>query len=174
MQLQCLSYKHLTFRPAAVLSASFILSLLAHHHVLLRNEPRVANIIATPAKQHWRFERVTMARSRTNMANKANKIAHSISPPSRRSARIAARQKLEATSTDKRPAKEKNKSRTWNMSEYRRNPKRKATEAQVPNYNIPENLLEEALRPLSASEIEEWEGWIEIESDPVSEIRKEP
>ena len=31
-----------------------------------------------------------------------------------------------------------------------------------------EKLLEESFRPLSASEIEEWEGWIEIESDPVS------
>lgn len=54
------------------------------------------------------------------------------------------------------------------MTEHRRNPKRKAAETPATNYKIPENLLEESFRPLSASEIEEWEGWIEIESDPVS------
>jgi ubiquitin carboxyl-terminal hydrolase L5 len=58
------------------------------------------------------------------------------------------------------------------MTEHRRNPKRKAAETPAINYKIPENLLEESLRPLSASEIEGWEGWIEIESDPVSIPRR--
>lgn len=54
--------------------------------------------------------------------------------------------------------------------EPRRNPKRKAqeqAEEQAKALNIPENLLEEALAPMTPEEIQEWEGWQELESDPV-------
>lgn len=112
-----------------------------------------------------------MARLRTSTANKANKIAHATEQPSRRSARIAARQALDATSTDTLRGK-KNRPPVTTMNEHRRNPKRKAAETPALNYKLPDNLLEEALRPLSPREIEEWEGWIEIESDPVSDVPK--
>ncbi|ODA83386.1 hypothetical protein RJ55_01900 [Drechmeria coniospora] len=51
----------------------------------------------------------------------------------------------------------------------RRNPKRKANEDSSQHMYeeyLPEKLVEEALRPLTANEIEEWEGWAEIESEP--------
>lgn len=57
------------------------------------------------------------------------------------------------------------------MSETKRNPKRKAAEASKNLNNLPDNLLEEALAPLSITDIEEWEGWIELESEPVSFIK---
>lgn len=53
------------------------------------------------------------------------------------------------------------------MEEPRRNPKRKASETPKHTTNLPDNLLEEALAPLSAKDIEDWEGWIELESEPV-------
>lgn len=54
------------------------------------------------------------------------------------------------------------------MSEPRRNPKRKACEpANEVNQRInSDELLNEALAPLSQEDIEEWEGWIELESEP--------
>jgi hypothetical protein len=30
--------------------------------------------------------------------------------------------------------------------------------------------LDEALRPLTAADVEEWEGWVELESEPVSSM----
>ncbi|KAJ4164157.1 hypothetical protein LMH87_005842 [Akanthomyces muscarius] len=50
-------------------------------------------------------------------------------------------------------------------SEKRRNPKRKAA-APPQSHVLPDNLLEEAMRPLTSEEIEEWDGWIELESEP--------
>lgn len=57
---------------------------------------------------------------------------------------------------------------TSGLSEPRRNPKRKAAEAARESISLPDNLLDEALRPLSPADIEEWEGWVELESEPVS------
>lgn len=54
------------------------------------------------------------------------------------------------------------------MTELRRNPKRKASEPVKHLGATPSELLQEALRPLEQKEIEEWEGWIEMESEPVS------
>ncbi|XP_044715514.1 ubiquitin carboxyl-terminal hydrolase, family 1 domain-containing protein [Hirsutella rhossiliensis] len=52
----------------------------------------------------------------------------------------------------------------------RRNPKRAANEAAEhvarDGVALPDDLLMEALRPLSAEEIEAWEGWVELESEP--------
>jgi ubiquitin carboxyl-terminal hydrolase L5 len=45
----------------------------------------------------------------------------------------------------------------------RRNPKRKAT-PEV--FDLPEEMLEAALAPVRPEELQEWEGWIELESDP--------
>ncbi|KAJ6783995.1 hypothetical protein PWT90_06906 [Aphanocladium album] len=47
----------------------------------------------------------------------------------------------------------------------RRNSKRKAA-APPQSHVLPDNLLEEALKPLSSDDIEEWDGWIELESEP--------
>lgn len=55
------------------------------------------------------------------------------------------------------------------MSQSRRNPKRKANNAAAAKVDLPDHLLEEALAPLTAQEIEEWEGWVELESEPVSD-----
>ncbi|OBS22162.1 hypothetical protein FPOA_08498 [Fusarium poae] len=55
------------------------------------------------------------------------------------------------------------------MSGPRRNPKRKACEAADEvnhRINSGDELLNEALAPLSQEDIEEWEGWIELESEP--------
>jgi hypothetical protein len=52
----------------------------------------------------------------------------------------------------------------------RRNAKRKATtisQKTAEMTTIPENILEESLRPLTQQELEEWDGWLEIESEPV-------
>jgi ubiquitin carboxyl-terminal hydrolase L5 len=54
------------------------------------------------------------------------------------------------------------------MSGPRRNPKRKASEAANElNHRLnSDELLDEALAPLSLKDVEEWEGWIELESEP--------
>ncbi|KAF9762509.1 hypothetical protein IL306_003391 [Fusarium sp. DS 682] len=54
------------------------------------------------------------------------------------------------------------------MNGPRRNPKRKASEAANElNHRIEsDQLLDEALAPLSLKDIEDWEGWIELESEP--------
>ncbi|KAG8426502.1 hypothetical protein J3459_008069 [Metarhizium acridum] len=52
------------------------------------------------------------------------------------------------------------------MDRPRRNPKRKALE-NIDSPDVPpRELLEEACSPLTSQEIEEWEGWIELESEP--------
>ncbi|KAK1251448.1 hypothetical protein MKX07_006927 [Trichoderma sp. CBMAI-0711] len=55
---------------------------------------------------------------------------------------------------------------TSSPKEPRRNPKRKAAEAATEALDLPDNLLDEALRPLTAADVEEWEGWVELESEP--------
>jgi hypothetical protein len=57
------------------------------------------------------------------------------------------------------------------MGEPRRNPKRKVAESAHSHLNVPEKLLEETLSPLTTSEIEGLEGWVELESEPVSLLR---
>ncbi|KAF4962959.1 hypothetical protein FSARC_8985 [Fusarium sarcochroum] len=54
------------------------------------------------------------------------------------------------------------------MSGPRRNPKRKASEAanEANRLTNSDELLNEALAPLSQEDILEWEGWIELESEP--------
>lgn len=55
------------------------------------------------------------------------------------------------------------------MSEPSRNPKRKASEAaNQTTTTLPDKLLDEALAPLTPRDVQEWEGWIELESEPVS------
>ncbi|KAK8922424.1 Ubiquitin carboxyl-terminal hydrolase isozyme L5 [Metarhizium anisopliae] len=52
------------------------------------------------------------------------------------------------------------------MDRPRRNPKRKALE-NIDAPDVPHHqLLEKACSPLTSQEIEEWEGWIELESEP--------
>ncbi|KAF4437071.1 Ubiquitin carboxyl-terminal hydrolase isozyme L5 [Fusarium acutatum] len=54
------------------------------------------------------------------------------------------------------------------MSGLRRNPKRKASEAANElNHRLnSDELLDKALAPLSIKDVEEWEGWVELESEP--------
>lgn len=47
--------------------------------------------------------------------------------------------------------------------ETRRNPKRRAA-PEI--FDIPEEILEEALKPMADGEVEDWQGWVEFESDP--------
>ena len=56
----------------------------------------------------------------------------------------------------------------------RRNPKRDAAEMAEPqamDTRSHEELLDEALAPMKTEEFEEWEGWVELESEPVSTLR---
>lgn len=61
------------------------------------------------------------------------------------------------------------------MERPRRNPKRKVSETADENTNadteasneLASDLLEKACSPLTPHEIEEWQGWIELESEPV-------
>ncbi|PTB62444.1 cysteine proteinase [Trichoderma citrinoviride] len=73
-----------------------------------------------------------------------------------------------ATSTIvvKAPEASADSSSTSSLNEPRRNPKRKAAEAATEALNLPDNLLDEALRPLTAADVEEWDGWVELESEP--------
>lgn len=55
----------------------------------------------------------------------------------------------------------------------RRNPKRLASSLMETSYTqidvpSPEVILEEALAPMGQEESEAWEGWVELESEPVS------
>lgn len=92
-------------------------------------------------------------------------------PPTgyRRSKRLAKQPTV--TQSHKKDAKVKKPRRKMSQSksaasDQRRNPKRKA--AALPQSHVqPDDLLEEALKPLSTEEIELWDGWIEIESEPV-------
>jgi ubiquitin carboxyl-terminal hydrolase L5 len=79
----------------------------------------------------------------------------SITPSLRRSNRLASKPTQQTKATVA-------------MSGPRRNPKRKASEAaNEVNHRINSGeLLNEALAPLSQHDIEEWEGWIELESEP--------
>lgn len=61
------------------------------------------------------------------------------------------------------------------MDRLRRNPKRKVsgtaderTNAQVEASNdLASDLLDKACSPLTPQDIEEWQGWVELESEPV-------
>ena len=89
--------------------------------------------------------------------------------PRRRSSRLEAKRTAPSPEPAARPAKSIEKClRTGTMSESRRNPKRKASEPIKAVEGPSANLLEEALKPLEPAEIEQWEGWVELESEPVS------
>ena len=52
----------------------------------------------------------------------------------------------------------------------RRNPKRTASAMASPRAVKEfdhEDILDETLKPIEAEELEEWTGWIELESEPV-------
>lgn len=85
--------------------------------------------------------------------------------PLRRSSR-----QTPASAADKTREASAETASTSSLSEPRRNPKRKAAEVARESINLPDNLLDEALRPLTPTDIEEWDGWVELESEPVSFI----
>ncbi|KAJ6440904.1 Ubiquitin carboxyl-terminal hydrolase isozyme L5 [Purpureocillium lavendulum] len=75
--------------------------------------------------------------------------------------------KREGTGWEDELASPKKKAKAMGGPDSRRNPKRKAAEAEtIQALVLPDNPLEEALRPLTADEIAEWEGWAEVESEP--------
>lgn len=54
------------------------------------------------------------------------------------------------------------------MEKLRRNPKRKVTEAaQNDPDNEADDLLWKACSSLTVQDIEDWQGWVELESEPV-------
>ncbi|KAM0511564.1 hypothetical protein ACHAPE_009714 [Trichoderma viride] len=79
--------------------------------------------------------------------------------------RRSSRQTL-ASAVDKTREASAETASTSSLSEPRRNTKRKAVEVARESINLPDNLLDEALRPLTLTDIEEWEGWVELESEP--------
>ncbi|KPM35759.1 hypothetical protein AK830_g10815 [Neonectria ditissima] len=80
-----------------------------------------------------------------------------IQTPPRRSSRLASRLAVN-------PRQDRAVSAT--MSEPSRNSKRKASEAAKQATQSVDKLLDEALAPLTCKDVEEWEGWIELESEP--------
>lgn len=50
----------------------------------------------------------------------------------------------------------------------RRNPARKAAPKAGEEYNLPDNLLEETVAAIKDEESADWQGWVELESEPVS------
>lgn len=96
--------------------------------------------------------------------------AQSSSQPLRRSSRRSHRPvRLSNELFSAPPARKKRLASSKIMTEpSRQNPKRKASEPARRANGLPSDLLSEALRPLESSEIEEWDGWIELESEPVS------
>ncbi len=103
----------------------------------------------------------------------ANKLPERDSPPpsgrrrSKRLARPGIVVQIRRKKPDGKTASRKMSQSDLASSEKRRNPKRKAA-APPQSHVLPDNLLEEAMRPLTSEEIEEWDGWIELESEPVS------
>lgn len=105
--------------------------------------------------------------------NVADNTPAESSPPStnlRRSTRLSKLDRIvpvRVTKPNDRKPRRKMSQAESTASEPRRNAKRKAAlSPQVPD--VPNNLLEEALKPLDSAEIEDWGGWIELESEPVS------
>jgi hypothetical protein len=49
----------------------------------------------------------------------------------------------------------------------RRNPKRKSSQVSNSSPGLPDDLLAAAYEPVTDQERHEWEGWVELESDPV-------
>lgn len=101
--------------------------------------------------------------------DKADETVPECQPLRRSGRRVSKPSRLSPDPVPLRP-RSRNKSTTpaKNMSEPRRNPKRKASEPTKITADLHSDLLHEALRPLDAKEIEDWEGWIELESEPVS------
>lgn len=91
-----------------------------------------------------------------------------VQPTNRASASAGGGKRQSPEAEDAPPQK---KARTVDEAAPRRNPKRAAHEAAEHAAKhgaaLPDDLLMEALRPLSAREIEAWEGWVELESEPV-------
>lgn len=50
----------------------------------------------------------------------------------------------------------------------RRNPPRKATASPLPEVPLPDDVLLEAFAPMRPEELQQWRGWTEVESEPVS------
>lgn len=107
--------------------------------------------------------------ARVTDASKSDASSASASLPLRRSTRHRAA-KAAQPAADPAPPRgaRKTSAAKATMDEPRRNPKRKASEPPKRLDGLPSDLLEEALKPLTQAEIEEWEGWIELESEPVS------
>ena len=49
----------------------------------------------------------------------------------------------------------------------RRNPQRKAAVEAAQAFGVPDNLLEQALAPLADKDRQQWQGWTDLESEPV-------
>lgn len=100
--------------------------------------------------------------------------------PMRRSARqataSAAGSKRQSPEVEDLPPPKR--ARTMREPEQRRNPKRKVSEevnSQArETADLSDNLLEETLKPLSAADIQEWDGWAEVESEPVNAAHATP
>ncbi|KND93098.1 Ubiquitin carboxyl-terminal hydrolase isozyme L5 [Tolypocladium ophioglossoides CBS 100239] len=128
------------------------------------DEPTADN---TPDEAANKFSDETAKKARAETEDSASEDR-----PLRRSGRqataSAAGSKRQSPEVEELPPPKR--TRTMSEPEQRRNPKRKASE-EVNNQArettvLSENLLEEALKPLSAADIQEWDGWAEVESEP--------
>ncbi|PNY24403.1 Ubiquitin carboxyl-terminal hydrolase isozyme L5 [Tolypocladium capitatum] len=89
-------------------------------------------------------------------------------PSARQATASAAGSKRQSPEVERPPPPKR--ARTMSEPEQRRNPKRKAGEEvnslARETADVSEKLLEETLKPLSAADIQEWDGWAEVESEP--------
>lgn len=106
--------------------------------------------------------------ARENEAGATAAQETSLSEAPRRSGRRVVKTTLFDPDAHSTPVSKLPKDATGGANGARRNPKRKASEPAKQLSLASSDLLEEALRPLEPAEIEEWEGWIELESEPVS------
>ena len=106
-------------------------------------------------------------RRSTRSTRRPSNYSESKSPPKRKAAKETV-VTVPASPPKRRAAKDAVVTVPAAMSEPRRNPKRKASIVTNRQVDLPDDLLEEALAPLTAEEIEEWAGWTELESEPVS------
>lgn len=79
----------------------------------------------------------------------------------RRSRRLALKTSMESPEHDAHASKASDK------PEPRRNPKRKPSQVSSSSFDLPDDLLAAAYEPVTDQERDEWEGWVELESDPV-------
>lgn len=149
--------------------------LESHHSVMAKSKKPdpatgtgtpLSEVVASPPKS-------ANASPPPNGTSQSEDKSSSPPPAPRRSTRRVVKPKPFDSNADFVPAAADSitgaKSSASTNGKKRANPKRKAAGSSLARRpTVPDaDLLEEALRPLLQSEIDDWEGWVELESEPV-------